>query len=267
MGLTYGYDVYLRPRNVAGALAAVAELAPPSRDVPPLDVTLPGGERITLPFTSGFRSEPVDCSARDTLDLDTSLMFPVDDAVLAYAESYGLPPEEEGRVRIGYVYLTVRFVSFLDPGYAALEFWAATSGMSRLFERSASIREDVHRPRRRRRRRVLPVRRGRRQPRGGVLGQRGGGFPSGSSTVARKRVKAARGKVRVARAGALLSRTATWVDEVAISTQLLPSPSPEYDDLRQLPMGAHSSFVRRWMKSRDCSGSSDADSTLRKLVR
>ncbi|GGL27870.1 hypothetical protein ACN6LC_000180 [Streptomyces violaceoruber] len=141
MGLTYGYDVYLRPRNVAGALTAVAGLAPPSRDVPPLDVTLPGGERIVLPFTSGFGSEPVDCSARDTLDLDTSLMFPVDDVVRAYGESYGLPPEENGRVRIGYVYLTVRFRSFLDPGYAALEFWAPTSGISRLFERSASIRK------------------------------------------------------------------------------------------------------------------------------
>jgi len=141
MGLTYGYDVYLRPRNVAGALAAVAELAAPSRDVPPLDVTLPGGERITLPFTSGFRSEPVDCADSGTLDLDTSLMFPVDDAVRAYGESYGLPPEEDGRVRIGYVYLTVRFRSFLDPRYTSLEFWAATSGMSRLFERSASIRK------------------------------------------------------------------------------------------------------------------------------
>ncbi|MFG2314181.1 hypothetical protein [Streptomyces tendae] len=141
MGLTYGYDVYLRPWNVAGALTAVAGLAPPSRDVPPLDVTLPGGERVTLPFTSGFGSEPVDCAGSETLDLDTSLMFPVDDAVRAYAESYGLPPEENGRVRIGYVYLTVRFRSFLDPGYAALEFWAPTSGISRLFERSANIRK------------------------------------------------------------------------------------------------------------------------------
>ncbi|MFF4470982.1 hypothetical protein ACFYZ3_15615 [Streptomyces sp. NPDC001599] len=140
MGLTYGYDIHLPPRGVAGALAAVAELAPPSRDVPPLDVTLPGGERITLPFTSGFGSEPVDCADSETLDLDTSLMFPVDDAVRAYAESYGLPPEEDGRVRIGYVYLTVRFRSFLDPGYTALEFWAPTSGISRLFERSAGIR-------------------------------------------------------------------------------------------------------------------------------
>ncbi|MFE2281427.1 hypothetical protein ACFXAE_30170 [Streptomyces sp. NPDC059454] len=141
MGLTYGYDIYLRPRNVARALAAVAELAPPARDVPPLDVTLPGGEQIVLPFTSGFGSEPVDCSTSEMLDLDTSLMFGIDDAVRAYGKSSGLPPEENGRVRIGYVYLTVRFKSFLDPGYTALEFWAATSGMSRLFERSASIRK------------------------------------------------------------------------------------------------------------------------------
>jgi hypothetical protein len=140
MGLTYGYDIHLPPRGVAGALAAVAELAPPSRDVPPLDVTLPGGERIVLPFTSGFGSEPVDCSDSETLDLDTSLMFPVDDAVRAYGEAYGLPPEENGRVQIGYVYLTVRFASFLDPRYTALEFWAPTSGLSRLFERSVSIR-------------------------------------------------------------------------------------------------------------------------------
>jgi hypothetical protein len=42
-----------------------------------------------------------------------------------------------------------------------------------------------------------------------------------------KRAKAAAGKVRVARVGALESRTAVWVGECAISTQLLPSPSPE----------------------------------------
>lgn len=141
MGLTHGYDIYLAPRNVAGALTAVAELAPPSRDVPPLDVTLPGGERIVLPFTSDFGSDPVDCSASGEFRLDTSLMFGVDEAVRAYGESSGLPTEVNGRVRIGYVYLAVRFESFLHPGYASLEFWAATSGMSRLFARSASIRK------------------------------------------------------------------------------------------------------------------------------
>ncbi|MEU3096658.1 hypothetical protein ABZ690_18145 [Streptomyces sp. NPDC006967] len=89
MGLTYGYDIYLPPGNVAGALTALAELAPPSRVVRPLEVTLRGGDRVVLPFTSGFESEPVDCSTSDTLDLDTSLMFGLDDAVREYGEVSG----------------------------------------------------------------------------------------------------------------------------------------------------------------------------------
>ncbi|MDK0521768.1 hypothetical protein [Streptomyces sp. ML-6] len=141
MGLSYGYDIYLPPRNIAGALNELAALAPPGRDVPPLDVTLPGGERVVLPFTSNFGSEPVDRSAGGTLDLDTSLLFGADDVVRAYAEERGLEAEEDGRVGIGYVYLTVRFASLPHPRYAAMEFWAATSAMSRVFARSARVRE------------------------------------------------------------------------------------------------------------------------------
>ncbi|MGW6922005.1 hypothetical protein ACWGA9_12100 [Streptomyces sp. NPDC054950] len=141
MGLTYGYDIYLRPRNIARALANLAELAPPSRGVPPLELTLPGGERLVLPFTSHFKSEPVDCSTSSTLGLDTSIMFDVDDVLREYAETGGPEPEADGRIQIGYVYLTIRFQSFLHPRYASMEFWAATSGMSRLFARSVRVRE------------------------------------------------------------------------------------------------------------------------------
>ncbi|MFF1445628.1 hypothetical protein [Streptomyces sp. NPDC058295] len=141
MGLTYGYDIYLRPRNVARALANLAELAPPTRDVPPLELTLPGGDRLTLPFTSHFMSEPLDCSTGSTLELDTSIMFGADDAVREYGEVHGHEADAEGRVKIGYVYLTVRFESLLSPRYASVEFWAATSAMSRLFAQSARVRE------------------------------------------------------------------------------------------------------------------------------
>ncbi|GGN52192.1 hypothetical protein GCM10011579_008940 [Streptomyces albiflavescens] len=141
MGLTYGYDIYLRPRNVARALANLAELAPPTRDVPPLELTLPGGDRLVLPFTSHFKSDPVDCSTSSTLELDTSIMFGVDDAVREYGEAHGHETEEDGRVGIGYVYLTIRFESLLHPRYASAEFWAATSAMSRMFARSARVRE------------------------------------------------------------------------------------------------------------------------------
>ncbi|PJM93132.1 hypothetical protein [Streptomyces sp. CB01373] len=141
MGLTYGYDIYLRPRNVAKALANLGELASPAPRVPPLELTLPGGERLVLPFTSHFKSEPVDCSTSSTLELDTSIMFDVDDVLREYAETGGPEPEADGRIQIGYIYATIRFESFLHPGYASVEFWAATSRMSRLFARSTNIRK------------------------------------------------------------------------------------------------------------------------------
>ncbi|MFD6277372.1 hypothetical protein ACFWFI_17645 [Streptomyces sp. NPDC060209] len=140
MGLTYGYDMYLRPRNVARALANLAELAPSTRGKPPLELTLPGGDRLVLPFTSHFRSEPVDCSTSSTLELDTSIMFDVDDALREYAATGGPEPEADGRIQIGYIYATIRFESLLHPGYASVECWAATSGMSRLFARSTNVR-------------------------------------------------------------------------------------------------------------------------------
>lgn len=141
MGLIYGYDIYLRPRNVARALANLAELAPPARAVPPLEVTLPGGDRLVLPFTSRFESEPVDCSTSGTLELDTSLMVDLDEALREYARTNGPEPGSDGRIQIGYVYATIRFESLLHPGYSSVECWAATSAMSRLFARSASIRK------------------------------------------------------------------------------------------------------------------------------
>ncbi|MFJ8884568.1 hypothetical protein ACIRJR_14345 [Streptomyces sp. NPDC102402] len=140
MGLIYSYDIYLRPRYVARALTALAGLAPPPR-TPPLELTMPGGERLVLPFTSGFRSDPVDCSSNSVLELDTSLMFDLDDPLREYAETYGPEAEADGRVRIGYVYATIRFESFLHPGYALVNCWPATSAMSRLFARSPNIRK------------------------------------------------------------------------------------------------------------------------------
>ncbi|SBU97572.1 hypothetical protein YW5DRAFT_05567 [Streptomyces sp. Ncost-T6T-1] len=141
MGLTYGYDIYLPPRNIAKVLAHLAELAPPARAVPPLEITLPGTDRLVLPFTSNFTSDPVNCSTSSTLDLDMSLMFDADDALREYARTSGPGLEADGRVQIGYIYATIRFESLMHPGYASVEFWAATSRMSRLFARSANIRK------------------------------------------------------------------------------------------------------------------------------
>ncbi|MFE6038607.1 hypothetical protein [Streptomyces sp. NPDC056452] len=140
MGLSYSYEIYVPVQNVAKALLEVTELAPSTDRVAPLAVTMPGGERVVVPFTSNFKSEPVDCSAGGNLELDTSIMFGVDDAVRQFCEDPDPETDELGRVEIGYVYLTVRFAPAPHPDFASLTFNAATSGMSRLFERSAGVR-------------------------------------------------------------------------------------------------------------------------------
>ncbi|MET9427344.1 hypothetical protein [Streptomyces sp. NPDC003036] len=140
MGLDYSYEIITPARNVARALSQLADLAPRTRRVPPLTVTLPGGEQVNVPFTSRFRSDPVDCSTSRTLSLDTSIMVDVDDSVRGFSEVRDSELDELGRIAIGYVYLTVEFAPPLHPHYASLQFTAATSGMSRMFERSSSVR-------------------------------------------------------------------------------------------------------------------------------
>ncbi|WP_394427841.1 hypothetical protein [Streptomyces sp. SGAir0957] len=141
MGLDYSYDMYLRPRNIARVLTNLAALAPPERDVSPLEVILPGGERIVLPFTSRFKSDPVDCSTGSEFELDTVLVFDVDDVLREFSRTDGPDLETDGRLRLGYIYVEVRFQSFFDPVYASVYCWPATSRMSRLFARSANARK------------------------------------------------------------------------------------------------------------------------------
>lgn len=138
MGIDYGYDLYL-PTHAAGqALRAAATIA--SKEIGSVDVVVPGGERITLPF----RGE-----AKDDVDhwsLDTCLYFPVvDEAIRAWAEverseGWQTHPDPLGRIWIGSIYLHFWRNHGLRPGYSRLDFTAATTGMSRLFEQSASIR-------------------------------------------------------------------------------------------------------------------------------
>ncbi|MFJ5234646.1 hypothetical protein ACIQBJ_32705 [Kitasatospora sp. NPDC088391] len=141
MGLDYSYEIFLPSRDVGRALTRLAELAPRGRDTPPLRVTLPGGEQLTVPFTSNFKSEPVDCSAGGTLQLDTSIAIGVDDAVREFFLHDSDGVDEQGRVPVGYIYLTVGFSPAQHPNFASLQFTAATSRMSRMFARSASARK------------------------------------------------------------------------------------------------------------------------------
>ncbi|MFI5530344.1 hypothetical protein ACIA8O_17565 [Kitasatospora sp. NPDC051853] len=142
MGIDYSYEVFVPARNVALALTELAELAPRTRRLPPTTVTLPGGDQVVLPFTSNFKSDPVDCSAGGRLNLDTTIMFGVDDdAMRELAGTHDWERDEQGRLAIGYIYLTVWFEPRWHPGYALLDFTAAATEMSLAFERSAVIRE------------------------------------------------------------------------------------------------------------------------------
>ncbi|MER7955742.1 hypothetical protein [Streptomyces sp. NPDC096030] len=141
MGLDYSYEIFMPPRNVARALTRLAELAPQGRETPLLPVTLPGGEQLIVPFTSKFKSEPVDCSAGGSLELDTSIVVGVDDAVREFFLRDSDRVDAQGRVSVGYIYLTVRFSPAWHPNFASLQFTAATSSMSRMFVQSASVRK------------------------------------------------------------------------------------------------------------------------------
>ncbi|MFF9194913.1 hypothetical protein ACF09L_06885 [Streptomyces sp. NPDC014779] len=141
MGLDYSYEIFTPPRNVGRALTRLAELAPQGHNTPPLPVTLPGGEQVIVPFTSNFKSEPVDCSAGGRLQLDTVIAVGVDDAVREFFLRDSDRVDEQGRVSVGYVYLTVTFSGSRHPNFASLNFMAATTGMSRMFEQSASVRK------------------------------------------------------------------------------------------------------------------------------
>ncbi|GAA2154899.1 hypothetical protein GCM10009760_54300 [Kitasatospora kazusensis] len=141
MGLDYSYEIFMPPQNVAKALTRLAELAPQGHDTPPLRVTLPGGEQLIVPFTSKFKSEPVDRSAGGTLELDTSIVIGVDDAMREFFLRDSDRIDESGQVPVGYIYLTVCFKPAWHPDFASLQFTAASSDMSRMFEQSASVRK------------------------------------------------------------------------------------------------------------------------------
>ncbi|MEU4238837.1 hypothetical protein [Actinoplanes sp. NPDC026619] len=138
MGIDYGYDLYLPTHAVGHALKVVASIA--REGIGSVTVVVPGGEQITLPF----RGEPSDDG--DHWSLDTCLYFPVgDEAIRAWAEAERCEGRQEhpdalGRIWVGSIYLYFWRDCGLRPGYSRLDFTAATTGMSLLFEQSACIK-------------------------------------------------------------------------------------------------------------------------------
>lgn len=94
-----------------------------------------------MPFTSKYKSEAVGSSAGGTLELKTPTMIGIDDAMREFYLRDIDRADELGIVSVGCIYLTVYFSPTWHPNFASLQFTAATSGMSRMFERSASVRK------------------------------------------------------------------------------------------------------------------------------
>lgn len=137
MGLDYSYEVYVHRRRAAAVLAALADnMADNGRD--DWTVVEIAGEQVTLPCTVRFKSDrtvSLDPSTDNREFLDLSLRFDADEALLAYDD-----PDDDGRFRIGYIYLSVYDASWLAPDHLEFSFMAATTGMSNLFLESPSIR-------------------------------------------------------------------------------------------------------------------------------
>lgn len=137
MGLDYSINLHFPTLRLKDALTALAEFAEPVQDRK-TTVHLPCGRAIALPFTSRFKSGTVTLQwGGGEGKFDTSLRFLCDDAIRDgnYAHTVELVDGVE-YAGIGYIYLTVR-VGCL---YSELSFMAATTGMSRLFVNSVSIR-------------------------------------------------------------------------------------------------------------------------------
>jgi energy-converting hydrogenase Eha subunit E len=105
-----------------------------------IQVTLPCGRTVPVPFSSHFKSEPVELVAGGSrLMLDTVLLFPLDRAIRHYlgrdARHRIVQHKGEELAKIGYIYL------FLTAGHSFTEFafTAATTDMSLLFTGSRAV--------------------------------------------------------------------------------------------------------------------------------
>lgn len=138
MGLDYSINLYFPADRVGAALRELARIAPPGDET---IVRVPGGE-VCIPFPSGFASrrnhDPVVLVASGAVEhFETTILFPIDEAISRRDLSSGYETVRGTEyIRIGYIYLTIR----LGCLYAEFSFTAATSGMSRLFVASESIR-------------------------------------------------------------------------------------------------------------------------------
>jgi hypothetical protein len=144
MGIDYEIQISLPAVKLRQAIVAISEFSGELGEVS--TIRFPDGQTLAVPFTSDFKPARLHVTTERKIDLDTSMLFPVtDEAIKKYADESDprmrIPSSATGaRLRVGYIYLSVE----LGRQYALLSFRAATSGMSRLFEKSSSIWRRFH---------------------------------------------------------------------------------------------------------------------------
>lgn len=149
MGLDYSYEVYVHRDSARPLLETVkASTFPTPSETTTIE--FPDG-KVVMPCTSRFTSgttvrlDPAAHSGGGLLSLDLSMLFPEDNELLEWVDDVesGLSTAADGRrlCRVGYIYLSVWDASKFLPDHLCFDFMAATTGMSRLFARSASIRQ------------------------------------------------------------------------------------------------------------------------------
>lgn len=151
MGLDYSYLLYFKREHLWDALQSVAAFAQPLG--PDTRFRFPDGDRF-LPLQI-WASNVDEYSHNDAkFSFATSLYFEEDEMILEYVrdlgneDKYRAPPDPDGLklYPIGFIYLDVYndlssfSRNFTERDLVLLDFQAATTGMSLLFEESPSIR-------------------------------------------------------------------------------------------------------------------------------
>ena len=137
MGLDYSINLYFPAKQLGSVLRALSQMAP-SASGSGMVIHRPRQEEVVVPFTSRWKNEPVALlEAGGEIELETVLRFATDEAIRqAWTHKPIVVIDGREYAEIGYIYLTIR----LGCLYSEFSFTAATSGMSRLFVSSASIR-------------------------------------------------------------------------------------------------------------------------------
>lgn len=140
MGLRYSVNLYFRVEDIEKALLTTIALADIHPGPQPLKLRLPDGKWLELPFTSRFKSDPVELAAGARAELDSILLFPPSADLSAYfgpqdGQKAARSQDDQDYYALGMIDLSIE----CGRQFAELSYTAATSHVSRLFLYSQTV--------------------------------------------------------------------------------------------------------------------------------